>query len=1135
MSRIRIVTARAPGLIPSLVREIGRAPHPVVFIPESFTLACETEIVNRSAVAGIFGLKIFSPSSLVREIRELAGRGNRKPVSGDGQNMMVSQLLHHNRSRLKYYKDSVAQPTLAAQIAGQIDDFTRARLDPDFLRGFQPPSKRTANKMEDIALIWDGYTQVLRKGFEDTVGQWMSAVGQIQKSGLLRGSRLLIYGFDYITLDILNLVQEAVRGDAAAEEVVIGLVSDAAGPDRDVFKSANDSVTALKYHLSRMEIEYVVQAAEEVPLPDPGIAYVEKAFFARGKAPENEPLPDFSHVHLYYAGNPYLECQHACQTLVTWRRQGVAWEEMAVAVCDQSTLPSLLPLTLSAAGIPFNAKQDQPILMSAYAQYFLSLLRILRLNFRQDDVVRMLKTGFAGLSPEETMDMENYARSHGIHRERWLQPFFIPEKESEKDAVQFLEEKRRQLVGPILALKKSLSEKGCTGRRAAELLFQFITDAGVYDRLLAQEAVLAEQGDDLAIDRNRQVWTAVNELLDTVAAFIGDEPLPLRDLCAMLEASVSSRMVKSLPQQSKAVMVAPPQMFFSSGIPYMIVMGLQESESSSSSGVLSEYERSRLEKFIAQENEAYYRRQKEAFGGMVSFAPRPFAKIGQSSEDLTARHKQDVYQAVSLARRELVLSCSGAGPNGGVLTPSSAFTRLVRRVREAKPENCTGGLMNPGLRPFSPAFALEALAVRLRDSRDARESFLSGSGPEDARWRNALAALYRSEAWKPKVQGVLDALRIKAPSGRISPDAAKSLYLSQTMSISRAETFGACPYQHFLQYGLRLVPVQPYAFQRNDQGTFNHDVVKMFLDRAMQLPEWPNLSEETQARLLNQVLKERVRLWEGTILTADTVHRYQGAGMIRGIRTAIASMMRSFRQKPHFLPFAAEVPFGTPDETGRTRIPAIQISAADGDLVSFTGRIDRIDVLETENSGKYFMVVDHKMSSRDVHQNAIAAGLQLQLPLYVLAAGQGLPGYQAAGGLYQPVRDVLVGSEEPGPIASGIDKELQPSGMILDSDLVQQAMKPVKLSRKLDTNDTVSVVSPDEMQEILSGSLAVLTDRVNQIRSGEVSPRPVRDGQVPRCAWCSHPDACLYDPTLPGCRYLDIDHKHRQPVPAGRS
>ena len=108
MSQIRIVTTRAPGLIPSLVHEIDRASHPVVLIPESFTLACETEIVNRTRDAGIFDLKIFSPSSLIREIRELTGHGNKKPISGDGQNMIISQLLHHNRSKLKYYRDSVA-------------------------------------------------------------------------------------------------------------------------------------------------------------------------------------------------------------------------------------------------------------------------------------------------------------------------------------------------------------------------------------------------------------------------------------------------------------------------------------------------------------------------------------------------------------------------------------------------------------------------------------------------------------------------------------------------------------------------------------------------------------------------------------------------------------------------------------------------------------------------------------------------------------------------------------------------------------------------------------------------------------------------------------------------------------------
>lgn len=198
MARIRIVTTRAPGLIPSLIKEIDHASNPVVLIPESFTLACETEIVNRSRDKGIFGLKVFSPSSLVREVRELTGHGSKKPVSADGQNMIVSQVLHHHHDELKYYRDSIAQPTLAQKIASQINDFTRARLSADFLREFQPSSKRTQAKLEDMALVWDGYTQALGDRFEDGVGQWLSAVDNIVRSGLIRNAQLLIYGFDYL-------------------------------------------------------------------------------------------------------------------------------------------------------------------------------------------------------------------------------------------------------------------------------------------------------------------------------------------------------------------------------------------------------------------------------------------------------------------------------------------------------------------------------------------------------------------------------------------------------------------------------------------------------------------------------------------------------------------------------------------------------------------------------------------------------------------------------------------------------------------------------------------------------------------------------------------------------------------------
>ncbi len=1165
MAKIRIVTTRAPGLIPSLVREISKAANPVVLIPESFTLACETEIVSQSGNRGIFDLKIFSPSSLVREIRELTGHGEKKPVSSDGQNMIVSRVLHHCREELKYYRDSVAQPTLAQKIATQINDFTRARLSPDFLRQYQPASGRTRAKLEDLALLWDGYAEALGQGFEDAVGQWLSAIAGLRQSGLIRNAQLLIYGFDYITHDILNLVREAIREGGAAE-IVLGLISDDVGPDREIFRTANDSVRTLMDDLGRMQIDFLLQRDKALPPMDPGIAYAEKSIYAHGPFPEakiherknrtvvlredpqvvrseaqevleHTPVPDLSHVQTYRAKNAYLECQHACQTLIEWHQQGIPWEEMAVAVCEPDTLPSLLPLTLSAAGIPFNAKQDQPILMSGYAQYFLSLLRVLRLNFVQSDVLRMLKTGFTGLSPAEVMDMENYARKNGIHRSRWLNPFFLPEKEADREKVEKLELLRRRLIDPIVALRKQLSQKGCSGKQAAALLFGFVTDAGIYGRLLEQEEVMAARGDDLGIDRNRQVWTAVNELLDAIAAYIGEEPLPLRDFCAMLEASLSSRMIKSLPQLSRAVMVAPPQMFFSSGISCMIVMGLQENEISSSAGVLSDLERGRLEQYIEAVNAEYYRNkairnrtEEEGEEGCESASepPRPFSKIGQSLLDLAARQKQDVYQAVSLARKQLMLSCSLARPSGGVLTPSTAFKRLSETIRNFCPDNDSGGLMNADLRPFAPAFALEALAVRLRDAKDGSDSFLRDAGPDAALWKSALSSLFHSETWNARTRGVLDGLHITVAAGGITPDQANRLYATRGFTISRVETFASCPWRHLLHYGLDLFPSANFAYESNEQGTFNHDVLKRFLDEAMKFPDWPDLTKTQETLLLNRVLKECVRPWEGGILRSDMVHRYQGAGIIRAVRTSVASLMRAFRQQPHFLPMAAEVPFGAHDDGSPLRLPAIRIRTEDGRVIAFSGRIDRIDSLELPDGRKFFLIVDNKMSARDVRQNSIVAGLQLQLPLYIRAAREGLPGYDAAGGLYQPLKDVLASGEDAEQVLKQIDKELQTSGLILDEKIVQEAAQPLKASRRSDANDTLSALSPRELQAVEEGSLSVAREVLERILRGETAPAPVRDGKDSSCTWCDDLDACPFDATLPGCRFRELDHKRRQ-------
>ena len=332
-----------------------------------------------------------------------------------------------------------------------------------------------------------------------------------------------------------------------------------------------------------------------------------------------------------------------------------------------------------------------------------------------------------------------------------------------------------------------------------------------------------------------------------------------------------------------------------------------------------------------------------------------------------------------------------------------------------------------------------------------------------------------------RTKGVLDGLHVTVTTEGITPEQAEKLYSTRGFTISRVETFGSCPWRHLLQYGLDLFPTATFTFQNNEQGTFNHDVLKMFLDAAMKLPEWPDLSEQQINRLLNSILRERVKKWEGGILRSDIAHRFQGVAIIHGARTSIASLMRSFQQKPHFLPMAAEVPFGMPDMKSPLNLPPIQIRTADGGSIAFSGRIDRIDRLDMPDGRRYFMIVDNKMSTKEVKQNSIVAGLQLQLPLYIRAAQNGLTGIDAAGGLYQPIKDVLVDSEEAEKVRTQIDKELQLSGIILDDKGIQEAMKPVKIARRLDTNDTISAVTPDELQTVMDCALGVVTERVDRM------------------------------------------------------
>ncbi|MCR5263027.1 MAG: PD-(D/E)XK nuclease family protein, partial [Clostridiales bacterium] len=729
--------------------------------------------------------------------------------------------------------------------------------------------------------------------------------------------------------------------------ITVGLVSGTGGGDDHIFAYTSES---LKRFLKRMRRMYpgipvsVDKYEDDESGTDPGIRFIERNVFALGKSLKD--IPDLSSVSVYYASDTYIECLYTAQTLIWWHRDGIAWHDMAVAVCGDSPVASLLPLVLSSAKIPYTDRTGISMLLSEYAQFFIATLRSIRSGFKQEEILKLIKSEFVPLNGDEMMDLENYVRQYGIDRGRWQKQF-----DAEDDRTERLEEARLRLIEPLAALRKRLSAKSCTGRAAAEAIYEYMVAAGAYDKLLTRERELIDAGMLNAADRNRQVWTAVNEMLDQLALFAGDDHLSAEELCLMLESSISARMIKSLPQIAESVTVSSPNMFFSSGVRAAAVIGMQERSSTPSAALLTPSECTLLLRSAGEDDIT--------------------ASIGVTKREAAAKAKQEINRAIASATERIMFSCSARQPNGKALIPSAEFREISELVYSQHPENVRGGLSNDDLGPFTPQFAMERLASMLRSAEKEEDSFLTSDDPVSICWRDSLAFLYGNGSWHDKTSAVLDSLHVTVSKGGIPSNLATLLYGRDRLSVSAVETAGICPFRAFMEYALRVKERKDFVFETDSEGTFSHEVLRYFFERASALPVYPALSDSDISSLLDSVIEEQTKPWYNGPLGRNVSGRFRWKEIVDYVRFTVGSLARAIRTTPHFTPIGMEVGFGRSHTESHPHFPAVELDLGDGRKAELNGSIDRVDTVILDDGRKAAMLYDFKSSVKEVRGEAL--------------------------------------------------------------------------------------------------------------------------------------------------------------------
>ncbi|MCR5296203.1 MAG: PD-(D/E)XK nuclease family protein [Clostridiales bacterium] len=1077
MQDIRMIGARNGRLWPAVLKAAEKARREgravILYVPEQLTLQTERDLITGLRLPGLLDIDVISPRKLREQVRETAGCSALRPLDDFGSSMAVHRAMTECAGELTYYRSMTGLPGAVERVREALGELRESGMTAEELEEYAGKVSGGAEKarLGDLARIWRAWDALTEARFEDGKAAWTDMVSRLRESRIWKNAEVLVYGFDSIRPDLRELLL-GLCGQAGGIQVFLTMDVEEA-PDGRIFGEQRRSVKSLReeMHNAGYSLE-----TEFLPAERPGTAVALEWLDRRLFAEETETWKGDpgEEVTLFAAADPSGETEDIARTLRKWHREGIAWQRMAVCLPKGSGLDSALQGKLRQNGIPFFRTEKTPAAAHGVCRMLLGALGCISDDYSTSALMDAARSGFSTLSDAEALRLENYALAHGIDRHRWREPFRYGDNAEE------MEEIRLKLTGPIEKLREELkAAKDAAG--SVRAIVRFLEAEGVWERLEEREKRLTEAGLYREAVVDRQVWKLLTEMLDQLWALLGERRALLRDLRSMLESALSTASIASLPEQETGVSIGEVGHMLPGDVDALILAGVREGLMSvPESGWMNDRERSAMERATGKE-------------------------IGISRERRGTIRRFDIYRTVSLPRLRLRITRSIRDESGA----SGAEDELITRIKSLMPalkEEGSAVATESGACPDSPQAQLEEMGGLIRALRE-------GGAAETENWESALVRLMHDGEYGRTAREMLRSLRGEGGKQRIEPETARRLFMTDQVSISRLEGYAACPYKHFIEYGLRPVQRENFTFESNDAGNFFHAALDRYLKTAGGMREWPGLTKEQADGIMDRVCAELTREWERGPLGEDALGVWQGEDYLRRVHFAAWTLTR-FAANSDFKTIATEQSFGAGGE-----LPPLILKMKDGSRVAVRGTIDRIDTWET-GEGIWLRVVDNKSRGKKPEAAKMETGEQLQLMIYLKAAAGAIPGSRPAGALFFPVQDPEIGPEtdDEGVLEAERIKEVRMKGLVTAEESVIRAMdrdrQPFSVDAVFRQDGTVSAkaanfaVDEGTMNALMDAAAEKAAELCGEIREGLIGAAPRGEGDDTACRYCDYRTVC---------------------------
>lgn len=1072
-------TGKSEYILKEISNLINKEEKIYIITPEQFSFTLETKLLEAIKGETVINAEVLTFNRMAHRVKSEVGGVTKTDLSSYGKSMIIYDILDKNKKELKLLGKSAKNVEIISRLITELKTHW-VKLE-DIEEVIQDEKDiYFKSKLQDILCIYKKFEERIKNNFIDENDTLTILANQLSYTNMFENTIIYIDEFVGFTPQEYKVMLELLK---VAKQINITICTDSLleskNKDNDIFYTNKKTVSQIinLANNNGIQIEKPIYLDKCYRFKNGELKHLEENLY---KTPYKKYNEETKNIDLFLSTNPYSEIEHVAEKILELvRDEGIRYKDISIITKNIEDYASLAKAIFNKYDIPIFIDQKKDLSQNILIKYVLAILEIFVKNWDYEPVINYIKLGFCDITEDEIFKTENYARHWGIKYNKWYSKDWTI---GEKDILE-LNRIRKLIVDPLLEFKTKLQGKK-TVKQITKILYQFLIDNNIQEKLInkAEQLECSEQIKSEYISS----WNLLMEILDEIILIFGKDEVSFEKYAQILKIAFSENNLGAIPASIDQVVIGDVNRSRSKKTKVIFIIGLNDGvfpSANKEEGFINDTDREILkEKGIS---------------------------LAKTTKENIYEENFNIYKAFTTSEQKLYLSYSSTSSEGNALKPSTLIYKIKKMFNNLQEKS---DIIKKEDIITNKKATFEELLKNLRDFNEGKEI--------NPIWFKVYKIYSKDNQWKEKLEKAIKAENYTNQPEKITKENLKKMYGDTIFtSISRLEQYRKCPFSFYLKYGLNINEKDTFQIQNIDTGTFMHDTIDSFFgkiqDEGIDIKE---ITEEELERIVKEIIEEKLKLNKNYIFTSSAKFRTLTSKLKRVLLKSMKYIVESI-QKSDFEIWGHEIEFG---KVGK--YPAIEVKLDNGKKVEITGKIDRVDVLKT-NEGKYVRIIDYKSSVKDINLDEVMAGLQIQLLTYMDAVTK-IEDFMPAGVLYFNLIEPVIKADRnttKEDIEEQIKKQFKMKGIIIsDINIIRKMDKelekgasnllPVYIDSKENISKTKSsCASMEEFKQLQDNTIKTVKEIAKEIFEGNIDIKPYYKNKKTGCDYCNYKSICGFN------------------------